>query len=132
MAGGIGATMLICKYDIFNVNNNNFRFCFVYWFQVLTLFILHELLVEDIRVKLQQQQQVCFIFTIQFNDYLLMSFLEKLTVLLCRYMIAESHADQLMASLSERKGPDAHGGAAIGMFYMKDLIKYLWMSFVGY
>ena len=29
MAGGIGATMLIRKYDIFYVNNNNFRFCFV-------------------------------------------------------------------------------------------------------
>ena len=132
MAGGIGATMLIRKYDIFNVNNNNFRFCFVYWFQILTLFILHELLVEDIRVKLQQQQQVCFIFTIQFNDYLLMSSLEKLTALLCRYMIAESQADQLMALSSERKGHDAHGGAAIGMFYMKVLIKYLRMSFLGY
>ena len=116
MAGGIGATMLIRKYDIFYINNNNFRFCFVCWFQVLTSFILHELLVEDIRVKLQQQQQVCFIFTIQFNDYLLMSFLEKLTVLLCRSIIAESQADKLMASSSERKGPDAHRGAAIGMF----------------
>ena len=87
---------------------------------------------EDIRVKLQQQQQVCFIFTIQFNDYLLISFLAKLTVLLCRYMITDSQADQLMASSSERKGPDAHGGAAIGMFYMKDLIKYLRMSFLVY
>ena len=116
MAGGIGATILIRKYDISNVNNNNFRFCFVYWFQVLTLFILHELLVEDIRVKLQQQQQVCFMFAIQFNDYLLLSFLEKLTVLLCRYMIAESQADQLMASSSEWKGPDAPRDAAIGMF----------------
>ena len=61
-----------------------------------------------------------------------MSFLEKLTALLCRYMIAESQADQLMALSSKRKGPDAHGGAAIGMFYMKDLIKYLQMSFLGY
>ena len=60
-------------------------------------------------MKLQQQQQVCFIFTIQFNDYLLISFLAKLTVLLCRYMIADSQADQLMASSSERKGPDARG-----------------------
>ena len=61
-----------------------------------------------------------------------MSFLEKLTVLLCRSIIAESQADKLMASSSERKGPDAHGGAAIGMFYMKDLIKYLLMSFLIY
>ena len=96
--------------------NNIFRFYCVHTFQVLTLFIPRELLVEDIRVKLQQQQLVCFIFTIQFNDYLILSFLEKLTVLLCRYMIAESQADQLMASSSERKGPDAHRGAAIGMF----------------
>ena len=87
---------------------------------------------EDIRVKLQQQQQVCFIFTIQFNDYLLMSSLEKLTALLCRHMIAESQADQLMALSSERKRPDAHGGVAIGMFHMKDLIKYLQTSFLGY
>ena len=61
-----------------------------------------------------------------------MSFLEKLTVLLCRYTIAESQADQLMASSSERKGPGEHGGTAIGMFYMKVLIKYLRMSFLGY
>ena len=60
--------------------NNNFRFCFVYSLQVLTLFILYELLVEDTQVKLQQRQQVCFICTIQFNDCLLMSFLETLTV----------------------------------------------------
>jgi len=61
-----------------------------------------------------------------------MLFLKKLTALLCRDVIAESQADQLMASSSERKRPDAHGGVAIGMFYMKVLIKYLRMSFLGY
>ena len=81
MAWGEGATMSIRKYDIFNVIQQQFPLLLCLLLQVLTLFILYELLVEDIRVKLQQRQQVCFICTIQFNDCLLMSFLETLTVL---------------------------------------------------
>ena len=71
MAGGKGATNMIRDYDIFNVLQQHFPL----------LLCLHEHLVEDIRMKLQQQQLVCFIFTIQFNDCLFMSFLETLTVL---------------------------------------------------
>ena len=54
MAGGKGATNMIRDYDIFNVLQQHFPL----------LLCLCELLVEDIRMKLQQQQLVCFIFTI--------------------------------------------------------------------
>ena len=75
MAGGKGATNMIRDYDIFNVLQQHFPLL------LCLLELLVELLVEDIRMKLQQQQLICFIFTIQFNDCLLMSFLETLTVL---------------------------------------------------